>query len=64
METKNFAVGDLVQWNGSAPPSRPRMYVGQIVEVRENSYLIVDNEWFATSEVSKKRVFAADKEQA
>lgn len=53
---KEFKVGDWVTWNGSC--SGVRMYVGQVVKVNELSYDIVDNEWYATSEVSKKKVRA------
>ena len=56
---KTFQVGDWVQWNGGASQFHPRIYVGQVVEVREHSYMIVDNEWFATSEVRKQKVSSA-----
>jgi hypothetical protein len=50
---ENLKIGDWVTWNGSM--SMRRMYTGQIVEVSARTYLIVDNEWYATSEVRKDR---------
>ena len=56
---KIFQVGDWVRGNGSSFHP-PRIYVGQVLEVHERSYDIVDNEWGATSEVRKDKVFAAE----
>jgi hypothetical protein len=53
---KAFAVGDWVEWDGShpsVPGYRPRMYRGQVVEVRADGLLcVVDNEWGARNGVA------------
>lgn len=51
-------VGDRVRWNGSCPPSRPRWYLGEVVEVREGTVLVVDDGWGATSEVALGRLLS------
>ncbi len=51
---EEFKEGDWVKFNGSI--GRPRWYAGQVKEVKEKTYLIVDDEWGATSEVVKTRV--------
>lgn len=56
----DFKIGDFVRFNGSANPRFPRFYHGQILSVKEKTYIIVDNEWFAESEVTKTRVCAWD----
>lgn len=53
-------VGQRVRWNGSCPPSRPRWYTGEVVEVKECTVLVVDDEWFATSEVAIGRLLSVE----
>lgn len=50
-----LTVGTWVRWNGSGSARNPRYYTGQITEVTEDTYVVVDNEWHATSEMAKSR---------